>query len=127
MKKQAIALICGAVLLIGLIIRLSIPVEGASSSIGPWPVTVSGVAGAGNFTLSSTANAYLSSGGSVATSVPCSWVQIEATTVTAKLSIGGTATMSLPTGLLPLTIPCGNLNSIQVSGSGSNIGFLYGN
>ena len=95
----------------------------------PLYTTAGSPAGAGSFQLSSTAGAYLSSGGSAATSVPCASVLLTVSAAPATLGTtlsGGTINGGpvLPAGTV-LQLSCSNLNTITLSGSGATVGYLY--
>lgn len=83
------------------------------------------IVGSGSFTLSSTASAYLSSGGTAATSVPSTYVVLSVSGTAANLSTSSSAALALPVGTI-LTLSTSNLNSLKVSGSGATIGYLWG-
>jgi hypothetical protein len=91
--------------------------------------------GSGGFTFNSSAGTqgyYLSSGTNAATSVPCNQVTLSLAGTGVISTTGGTASQSgiyyatagTTTYAAPISFPIGNLNALQIVGTGQ-IGYIY--
>ena len=155
-KSKILAFFCAS---LSALMLLSVLV---GASIGPWPVVgpttgaTSGTTTIGHFAFTNTAgtatlgggtaSVCLSSGGTAATSVPCTYAQLQLAG-TGVLTTGGSTGMSFTTSTsgcgtvgatalstsgspvtppLLLTLPSSNLNQFWLTGTGS-VSFIYGN
>ena len=157
-KTKFLAFFCAtlsALMLLGIVL--------GASSIGPWPVTGtlpqsqqgyamgSGSLGCGRIAFSTTTAYYLSSGTTVATSVPCNYLNLQlsgtgilstggtngiAFCTSGGSSNGGTAAGAIAMGasggtanntpVVNLVVPVANLNQLTLTGTGQ-ASYIYGN